>query len=245
MSVLENKIESAKRILLEASDIDKVNNNRCILYSGGKDSIVVSHLTRETLGINKAFCEYSLMSPIDVADIKRIGESLKLNVSYNCQIKPKDMVPLWNEYGAVPRERMPSHRFDALRHWVSIPNYMKSIGSSMMIFGRRNQENKIPKPIYYKKGTPALQVMPIWDWTTEEIWKYLKMNNLEYPSCYNGVEHDPKKARMYIVLMKAQLIYIDTNDITKAYDYWNLHLPEYLEEVRKVDLSVDKYLAGL
>lgn len=241
--MLTEKIDSAKKILLDASNIDTINNNRTILYSGGKDSIVMAHLVKETLGIKRSFCEISLMSPSDVSDIKRIGDALGLDVHYNCQINPKDMATLWNDYGAVPRTSMPSHRFDALRHWISIPNYVKSVGSSMMIFGRRNQENKIPKPIYYKKGTPALQVMPIWNWTTEEIWKYLKMNNLEYPSCYNGVENDPKKARMYIVLMKAQLIYIDTNDITKAYDYWHSHLPEYLEEVRKVDLNVDRYLA--
>ena len=245
MTPLEHKIESAKKILLDANEIDKVNNNRCILYSGGKDSIVMAHLTIETLGIKKAFCEYSLMSPIDVADIKRIGQNLGLDVSYNCQIKPKDMASLWNDYGAVPRTAMPSHRFDALRHWVSIPNYVKSVGSSMMVFGRRNQENKIPKPIYYKKGTPALQVMPIWNWTTDEIWQYLKMHNLEYPSCYKGVENDPKKARMYIVLMKAQMLFMESNDITKAYDYWHSHLPEYLEEVRKVDINVDRYLASL
>ena len=232
--MLKDKIESACSIL---SDADKISKQgfKFILFSGGKDSIVVSHLARKMLGIQNAFNEDSCVPPYLKDEVKGIGDSLGLNVYYNTRLNPKNFVQHWKNQ--IPPKKWKPSDLDCIRHWLSIPEYAKRTSATMMIFGRRKQENTIPKPIYYKKNFKPLQVHPIWNWTWEDVWEYIELNNLQTPSCYrDGSKH------LLTWVSLAQKCFKETNSMKKTYDVIYKHAPEYVKEMAKHDEMVNEYV---
>lgn len=233
---LEDRIKSATEILQKADSI-ALSGFKFLLFSGGKDSIVAAHLAKNVLGINQAFCEESLLPKYLSKEVHDIGAEMGLNVKYSCRLTPKLFSRYW--YNQIPPKEWKPHVLDRVRHWKSIPRFAKQTNATMMVFGRRTQENIVRKPIYYKQELKTtLQVHPLWDWKHEDVWEYIERHKLPYPSCYkDGSKH------LLTWVSLAQIEYRKTQDMSKVYSVIDKHSDGYLEEMRNKDIDVLKYLS--
>jgi len=230
---LSDKIQEATYILKDARS--KVDGNGLILFSGGKDSIVAADLAKKVLGIRNAFSEVSLL-PLDIAnEIKHIGSNMELNVRFNNQLPPKEFVSHW--FNQLPPKKWKPSDLDKIRHWKSMPKYAKENNIKLMVYGRRLEENTIPKPFYFKKTTGIHQVHPIYNWTREEVFEYLHTHNLEYPSCYKtGAKH------LFTIVSLAQNKYKETRNMNDVFDIWTKYGMSYMKEAVDIDNRVSVYM---
>jgi len=237
--MLEKKIESARRIIEQAWAEAPKDGHRFFLFSGGKDSIVASHLANRFVGLKHGFSESCLLPQYTKDDIDMLIAHFGYSVVKSDRLKPQNFVQHWDNQICNPKWK-PSD-LDSVRHWKSIPEYAKSVNAGLMLFGRRREENTIPKPIYYKRGLRALQVHPIWDWTRDEVWAYIKKNNLPYPRCYNedGAKH------LFTWVSLAHQAFKKTGNRESAYDVIMKFAPEFMHERAKTDGLVSQYLYKL
>lgn len=127
---------------------------------------------------------------------------------------------------------------DKVRHWVSMPKYAKAHHLNLQLYGRRKEENTIPEPIYKtKKHGDIVQCHAIHDWTKEEVWKYIKDNDLIYPSCYkDGSQH----LRSWVTM--AHQAYAKRNSINDAFEIVYETASDYLIAAGTVDERVIRFL---
>tara|TARA_R110000803_G_scaffold149081_5_gene214517 strand:- start:331 stop:1074 length:744 start_codon:yes stop_codon:yes gene_type:complete len=243
--MLDYKIQEARYILLRAKklaelDLEEKNINRSefkglIMFSGGKDSIVASHLAINAIGVTDAFSETSLLQESLKEEIVKTGNSLGLKVSSNDQLPPKVFVKYWLRN--LPPVKWKPSTLDASRHWKSIPNFAKKYKPNLMIFGRRLEENTIPEPIYKKKSLNIYQVHPIYNWTRSEVFDYMHKYDLFYPTCYkNGAKH------LFTIVSLGQQAYKQTGRMDDVFDVWYKYGREYLMEAKAVDSRIEVYL---
>lgn len=150
-----------------------------IAYSGGKDSIVVAHLARE-LGITEAVCELSWYFYEQTRNVQDIARHLGLRVTY------KDSLSIhWlrrhPEIIFSNSSRVRAWTFQ-VRHQRTVQRYAKEVGADCQIFGRRTEENSVPRRLYRTKH--GLQCHPIRDWTEAQVWAYFERYNIPIPWIY-------------------------------------------------------------
>jgi 3'-phosphoadenosine 5'-phosphosulfate sulfotransferase (PAPS reductase)/FAD synthetase len=219
--MLDQKIHSATKIIKDAWELADKDGHRFFLFSGGKDSIVACHLANKIVGMKDGFSESCLLPKETEDDVIALAEEFNYNITFNNRLNPSVFANHWDDQICNPKWK-PS-TLDSIRHWKSIPAYAKSVNASLMLFGRRREENTIPKPFYYKRGLRALQVHPIWNWTRAEVWEYIKLNNLPYPDCYkDGSKH------LFTWVSLAYQEYKKTKSRTSTYEVIWRYAPEYL-----------------
>jgi 3'-phosphoadenosine 5'-phosphosulfate sulfotransferase (PAPS reductase)/FAD synthetase len=160
-----------------------ITPSKCLIaYSGGKDSIVVAHLLSKYIGVKDAVADCSWWFDRHRADSERIANKMGLNVTYVDRFGDDYLLnkhPDW----LFPPKNVYSSIYSARQHKTceshSVKNNYKAV-----FFGRRTQENTVPKRAYMKRG--ILQVHPIRDWKESDIWEYLEVNNIEVPSIYKS-----------------------------------------------------------
>tara|TARA_R110000744_G_scaffold211127_1_gene330258 strand:+ start:7499 stop:8215 length:717 start_codon:yes stop_codon:yes gene_type:complete len=233
--MLKDKIDEATNILLKVAHRDTMRNPM-LLWSGGKDSIVTAHLVQKVLGITKGFCESSLITTALDEEVRGISKAMGLNIVYENNISKEKFARNW--FNQVPPKKWKPSDCDKIRHWDSIPKFAKKNNISMMLFGRRLEENTIPKPYYFtKKYGKALQVHPIYNWTRAEVFEYKAQEGLTFPKCYSdGSKH------LFNIVSMMQFEYKASNDINKCFDILAKDHFEYLVEGAKVDERAAKYL---
>ena len=230
---LQDKIAEAQSILIKAKA--STEGKALILFSGGKDSIVAAHLAKKTLGVTDAFSEVSLLAPQIKKEIQVIGSKMGLNVERHNQLPVDEFMTHW--FNHIPPKKWKPSDLDSVRHWKSIPKHAKNNGYRLMIFGRRLEENTIPKPFYYKKSLGIHQVHPIYNWKRDEVFEYLHAENLEYPSCYrDGSKH------LFSIVSMGQIAYKETNSLDAVFDVWRKYGIEYLNAAAMVDKRVRNYM---
>lgn len=228
------KVHQAQR-LLEEANATAPPGHKMVLFSGGKDSIVASHLANRTLGITTGFCETALLPVKTIDEIKSIAKRMGFVISFHEELNRKTFQPQWDNQLCNPKWK-PS-TLDSVRHWKSIPRYAKQVNAGLMIFGRRLQENTVPSPIYFKKGLKALQCHPIYDWTHDEVWSYIKHHGLQYPSCYeDGSKH------LFTWISLAEQVWQKTKSRKEVYRVIYQYAPEFLIERAKTDEVAAVYL---
>jgi 3'-phosphoadenosine 5'-phosphosulfate sulfotransferase (PAPS reductase)/FAD synthetase len=235
------KIDSAKRIIADAYEVfDATPDTTAIMFSGGKDSIVMASLVKETIGVTKAFCEASLLPDGTLFEIQKAAETIGIDPTYHHQHTPEKFAELHWLNQMPPAKWRPS-TLDKVRHWVSMPKFAKANKLRLQIYGRRKEENTILRPVYLtaKHGRTA-QCHPIHDWTKQEVWEYINSKNLNYPSCYKtGSPH------LHTWITLAHKAYAERGSIEDAFDAVRRHAPTYLNCAAKYDPRVEQYLAKL
>lgn len=234
---LDDKVSSALGILREAKQYSP-SRRPLFMFSGGKDSIVACHLATQIFDGVDMFCELSLLPDKLKTEVSGIASWFDEPVTYHEQIRMDNLKDHWLDL-APPKHWKPSN-LDRIRHWVSIPRHAKKHGYELMIFGRRKEENTIPRPIYKKKALNKWQCHPIYNWTREEVFEYLHKNGIPYPSCYDhGHKH------LLTVQSVAMLAYKTRESFNDYLHVWANEDINYLFSVRDVDPRVDSYLSEL
>jgi|TARA_R110000744_G_scaffold214666_3_gene333448 3'-phosphoadenosine 5'-phosphosulfate sulfotransferase (PAPS reductase)/FAD synthetase len=233
--MLQDKIDEATSILLKVAT-PRTMENPMVLFSGGKDSIVTAHLLKKVLGITRGFSESSLIPNELDLEIRDIAKSMGLNIVYKNNISETKFAKNW--FNQVPPKKWKASDCDKIRHWDSIPKFAKKNNITMMVFGRRLEENTIPKPFYYtKKYGKALQVHPIYNWTRAEVFEYKVKEGLAFPKCYEeGQKH------LFNIVSMMQFEFKASGDINKCFDILAKDHLSYLIEGAKVDERAAKYL---
>jgi 3'-phosphoadenosine 5'-phosphosulfate sulfotransferase (PAPS reductase)/FAD synthetase len=175
----QEKLDRSMAILTEfAMEQPKV----VIAFSGGKDSIVAAHLARR-VGIRDAVCETCFCFPQQVKDFKASAEQLGLAATYYESLS-------WEWLAKNPRWCMgtikEAGQFYALRQQRTIKRHALQHGYDGVVYGRRTEENTVKAPIY-QTADGLWHCHPIRDWTTAEVWAYIRKNELLYPSIYDHI----------------------------------------------------------
>jgi len=147
-----------------------------VAFSGGKDSIVLLDLVRKS-GV-KYIAQMSLTS-IDPPELIKF---LKKNYPTIPRIQPKKtMWKLIVDKGFLPTR--------AIRYCCDILKEQAGTGHLILTgirweeSARRSKRSLTESCIKRKKDTRFLH--PIIDWSTSDVWEYIKNNRLAYPSLYD------------------------------------------------------------
>lgn len=164
----------------------QVESEVCLAFSGGKDSIVASHIATKYFGIKRGICETSFCLPNHILDFKKAGQQFSNEIIYANSLSWKWL--LQNKQYIFPEKSVRS-RFYSLRQQRTIAHFCAgkkpySKRYKACITGRRGQENTIKSVFYDKQGT--MQIHPIAKWKTEHIWSYILENKLFYPQLYDS-----------------------------------------------------------
>lgn len=184
-----------------------------LLFSGGKDSIVLAHL------IHKAF--YPAKIPFSFLHVDtghnfpetiefrdRFIEKLNANLIVRYVQDSIDQNKAQEETGKYASrnslqtvtllDAIEEFSFDAClggaRRDEEKSRAKERIFSIRDAFGQWDYKKQRPEPFQFLNGKIALgenvRVFPISNWTEEDIWNYIEQENLELPSIYFAHERD-------------------------------------------------------
>lgn len=184
-----------------------------ILFSGGKDSIVVTHLAR------KAFWPSKIPFPLVHIDTgHNFPETLAFRDNLASEIGAELVVPLVQDSIDKGRVREETGK-DASRNWLQITTLLDAIEENgfdaLMGGARRDEEKARAKERFFshrddfgqwdpKHQRPELwnifngkknygehfRVFPISNWTEMDVWQYILQENIEIPSLYIAHKRD-------------------------------------------------------
>jgi len=181
--------------------------NPGILFSGGKDSIVVSHLAR------KAFAPANLPFPLVHVDTgHNFPEAIAFRDAFVEQMKTRLIVGLVQDSidrGSVQEETglaanrnrlqtttlletIETHKFDCLmggaRRDEEKARAKERFFSHRDDFGQWDPKNQRPElwNLFNGKKRPGehFRMFPISNWTEMDVWHYIRRENIELPELY-------------------------------------------------------------
>lgn len=157
-----------------------VSNKNIIAFSGGKDSIVASHLA-SSFGIKDAINDDSFMFTKSKMDVKNISNFFGLNLYIESGLTWDWLKK--NQKFCAPPMKIQSQLY-AKRQQKTVKGYSKRNGYTGVLYGRRKQENSVKSGLY-QIASKQWQCHPLINWTTNDIWSYIYKNNLPFPNLYN------------------------------------------------------------
>lgn len=167
----ENKINNSISIIKE----HEPKEGYWVAFSGGKDSIVAYDLVKKS-GV-KYDCHFN-QTTIDPPEIYRF---IRENYPEVIWEKPKRSM-----FAAIRARQVPPTRIR--RYCCAELKELHGTGR-VLITGVRRAESSSRKdrPIYGTSvhNSKTVYCNPIVDWTEQEVWDYIKENNLKYPSLYD------------------------------------------------------------
>ncbi len=187
--------------------------NPAILFSGGKDSMLVTHLAR------KAFWPSRIPFPLVHIDTgHNFSETLKFRDELAKKIGVQ--VVVGSVQNSINKGRVKEEKGkDASRNWLQIPTLLDTIEEhqfdALMGGARRDEEKARAKERFFshrddfgqwdpKNQRPELwnmfngkkntgehfRIFPISNWTEMDVWQYILAENLEIPSLYIAHQRD-------------------------------------------------------
>ena len=188
-------------------------DNPAILFSGGKDSIVVTHLAR------KAFAPAKIPFPLVHIDTgHNFPETMEFRDNLMQRIGARLVVGSVQESidkGRVKEETGKNASRNALQTTTLLDTVEKHKFDAAMGGARRDEEKARAKERFFshrddfgqwdpKNQRPELwnifngrknmgehfRVFPISNWTEMDVWQYILMENIEIPSLYIAHERD-------------------------------------------------------
>jgi 3'-phosphoadenosine 5'-phosphosulfate sulfotransferase (PAPS reductase)/FAD synthetase len=185
-----------------------------ICYSGGKDSLVVSHMVRRQLGVRcDVISEISVLFPEEEADVQTAAELLGIQPHYHKELTPARMAVVAHEF--LPPAPHANSRLYTRRHIPTINRHIKTRGYDLALFGRRRQENTVPSGYYRRQNWQTWSAHPLIDWDVSDVWAYLDRHHVWRPRCYS---QGAKQLRTWVSFL------IDAYDQNPATAIAKLHL---------------------
>ena len=211
--------------------------NPAILFSGGKDSIILTHLAK------KAFYPAKIPFPLIHIDTgHNFAETIKFRNDLVNELGVNLIVGLVQESidKGVVKEETGTH---ASRNSLQITTLLETLEihkiDGAMGGGRRDEEKARAKERFFshrdefgqwdpKNQRPELwnlfngrknfgehfRIFPISNWTEMDIWEYIKLENIELPSLYFSHQRDCI-IRNNVILANSNFIKVKDNEIVK------------------------------
>lgn len=176
----EERIDAlVKDALSTIKEFLSLSKKNVIAFSGGKDSIVLTHLC-STFGIRDAITETAFMFPKSLMETKATAEFFGLNVIYNEGLT-WDWLKKHPEFCAPVMKLQP--KLYSIRQQKTVKTLSRKNKYTGVLYGRRLQENTVKAKIY-TLANGQYQCHPLRDWKTNDIWTYIYRNALPFPSLY-------------------------------------------------------------
>jgi hypothetical protein len=172
-------IGSATRLI---GDLVAASPRNLLAFSGGKDSIVMAHLAVRYFRLRKAVCEVSFAFERDVVDYMRVGKALGLSCTYTDGLS---MDWLRQNQHLMFADLKAQGELYAKRQQATVRRHATKHGYTGVVFGRRREENTVPRPLYQTKDG-RWHCHPIHDWSTANVWQYIEQHRLPYPGIYDS-----------------------------------------------------------
>lgn len=186
-------------------------------YSGGKDSRAILHMYREQLNdivvvwVNTG-APYPEMEKEMLQMSRKVPHFLIVRGNQPEQIKkfgyPSDVVPInYSPFGRLmvksAHEFKLQSAFDccSANMWNPLRDAMKMLSVTRIIRGQRRAETYTNAVATNGKIIDGIEyVLPIEDWSDEQVFEYLRANNVEIPSYYQteGTSHDCWNCTAYL-----------------------------------------------
>jgi len=195
--MLQNKIKQAKQRIANVINANTINNI-FIGHSGGKDSVAVHNLTLEVLSDAKLSNNLTLIhNPKNIYDKAKTNEAPGQTDVYNetleflyntvseyaniTIVNPKNMLSFVNAKGLTLQ-------IDGTR---ADENERVTKSSNLVLNGK--EENRQFMTEHNQKGLYNLEFLyPIFDWSTNDVFSYLELRNIEISPEYQN-DDDYKK----------------------------------------------------
>lgn len=183
--------DEAYRYILEKAD-GWNTNEMFISFSGGKDSTVISHLTRKALGNDKIphiYCDTTLEYPTSSEYIERFRKNNRLTPFLIAKNRDQDFNNLCEVIGPPSRvlrwcctifktgsitKRISSIFADKSRI-LTFQGIRKLESKSRRKYDRESNDSKIKKQVV---------VSPIIDWLDFDVWLYMLTNKIDFNDAY-------------------------------------------------------------
>lgn len=211
--------------------------NPAILFSGGKDSIILTHLAK------KAFYPAKIPFPLIHIDTgHNFAETIKFRNDLVNELGVNLIVGLVQESidKGVVKEETGAH---ASRNSLQITTLLETLEihkiDGAMGGARRDEEKARAKERFFshrdefgqwdpKNQRPELwnlfngrknfgehfRIFPISNWTEMDVWEYIKIENIELPSLYFSHQRDCI-IRNNVILANSNFIKVKDNEIVK------------------------------
>lgn len=189
-------------------------NNPIVAFSGGKDGFVVAHMCNTIMPNIKMVCELSFYFDKQKKNIFDIAKKHGFNVEYKSSlsddwlIKNKHII-----FSEISKFRAWSF---AMRQQNTVKKYVKTVNADLAIFGRRKDENCVPKELYYTKN--GWQYHPICDWKETDVWNYFKYVNEPKPYIYTTRFGDNMGNAPFYSLKRKNMTLLECWDIINEVD---------------------------
>lgn len=159
-------------------------------WSGGRSSLAMTHYvmtSTENIDINKhvAFVDTGIMLPEAIDFVKNVSEKYEWKLHI---IKPEtDFWSYARRYGTPAPKRRWCCKILKLKPLFTFSKTLEP--ERLMCLGFRKDEKRrerrmLPE-IFYQKPSKSWILLPIRNWTTSDVRKYIKQHNLPEPPWYS------------------------------------------------------------
>ena len=173
------------------SDIEAALNSfqrPLVAFSGGKDALVVMHLmnrVRPTPGVCELSFYYERQKQDAIDTARQFGWNVDFRTTFGW-----DWLRAHPEFIFSDDNKVRAKSF-ALRHQAVVARAVEEGGYDAAVFGRRTQENTVPRMLYRRKGEDVWQFHPIRSWTHDEVWDYIRNTMKIDPPWIYSTPHAP------------------------------------------------------
>jgi len=203
--LIEVRVEEAIRRLQEYEP----EEGYYLAFSGGKDSIVIYDLAVQAGVTFDAHFHKTTVDPPEV--VKFIRDNYP-SVAWD---KPRRSMFQLIEHKKILPSRI-------IRYCCSELKEMHGIGRTVVMGVRRAESVKrANRPVFEasSRNKKTNYLCPIVDWSTEEVWQYIRMNRLAYPCLY-----DEGKTRVGCIMCPMQGTKGMLEDAKRYPKYYNAYL---------------------
>ena len=159
-----NIIEAYKSI----ENVLSKSSRPLVAFSGGKDGFVTAYLCNKVWPGIEMVCEASFYFDIQKEDINLSAERHSFNLT--CKESLTDQWLLKHPQVIFsPESKVRAWSFHA-RQQKTVKAFARQIKADVSIYGRRTEENSVPKELYTTKE--GLQFHPLRSWSTNQIWSF-------------------------------------------------------------------------
>ena len=233
---LQEKVYNALSTIRLAASHPTNANNQVLLYSGGKDSVVVAHLLTMAGVSHRTMCDLTLLRDWAANQVRGIAVQMGLEPDYTSAFGPRRIMKHWDLY--VYSKHLKPSQVDATRHWVSIRKYLDKNPTDVVYTGRRTEENTVKAKCYFHSGYKALMCHPIREWTLNDVWDYTMHYKLPYIQGYTPYKPGHLTSTPY----RAWEAGYKTGEIERVYEVWLNEQPQFVAEAAKEDHKLAAWL---
>jgi phosphoadenosine phosphosulfate reductase len=176
---LKEKEAYTKKIILDANI--KFNGNLAVIFTGGKDSLIMLHLVKETFGGKVPFPVLTIDTSVRFKEIENFIEKITKEWDLNLSV-------LRNEE-ALKEIEIAADKAECCRKLKTEPfiSAIRSNGWKAVLTAIRWEEQEVKKDEEYfsEENYPLhIRVNPILHFREFDVWTYIKRHNLPYCELY-------------------------------------------------------------